>query len=186
MEGAVRAFLSLLKGLVHDNAHVCVLTVADCFSTNRKRVRCTQVNLQNSNSLFATREYISIIQVHSLLLLRYMLQPIRIRFTALSCFETNIYQRVFLRGRTHAKKTVTDRQTKFVNKHLITVLSVCLILTHKYLQIAPDRWQKHTTYEYKDYPWLSINFNCLSANEQIHSLCIGSVFRKTNVIEENT
>ena len=38
-----------LKGLVHDNAHVWVLTVADCFSTNRKRVRCTQVNLQNSN-----------------------------------------------------------------------------------------------------------------------------------------
>ena len=61
------------------------------------------------------------------LLLRYMLQPIRIRFTALSCFETNICQRVFLRGRTHANKTVTDRQTKFVNKHLITVLSVRLI-----------------------------------------------------------
>ena len=58
---------------------------------------------------------------------RYMLQPIRIRFTALSCFETNIYQRVFLRGRTHANKTVTDRQTKFENKHLITVLSVRLI-----------------------------------------------------------
>ena len=71
--------------------------------------------------------YILIIQVYSLLLLRYMLQPIRIRFTALSCFETNIYQRVFLRGRTHANKAVTDRQTKFVNKHLITVLSVRLI-----------------------------------------------------------
>ena len=69
----------------------------------------------------------SIIQVYSLLLLRYVLQPIRIRFTALSCFETNIYQRVFLRGRTHANKAVTDRQTKFVNKHLITVLSVRLI-----------------------------------------------------------
>ena len=41
--------------------------------------------------------------------------------------ETNIYQRVFLRGRTHANKAVTDRQTKFVNKHLITVLSVRLI-----------------------------------------------------------
>ena len=61
------------------------------------------------------------------LLLRYLLQPIRIRFTALYCFETNIYQRVFLRGRTHANKAVTDRQTKFVNKHLITVLSVRLI-----------------------------------------------------------
>ena len=71
--------------------------------------------------------FIPIIQFYSLLLLRYMLQPIRIRFTALSCFETNIYQRVFLRGRTHADKTVTDRQTKLVNKHLITVLSVRLI-----------------------------------------------------------
>ena len=99
-----------LNGLVRHNAHVWVLTVA----------RCMQVNLQNSNSLFSTREY-------SLLLLRYMLQPIRIRFTALSCFETNIYQHVFLRGRTHANKAVTDRQTKFVNKHFITVLSVRLI-----------------------------------------------------------
>ena len=71
--------------------------------------------------------YIPIIQVYSLLLLRYMLQPIRIRFTALSCFETNIYQRVFLQGRTHANKAVTDRQPEFVNKHLITVLSVRLI-----------------------------------------------------------
>ena len=95
---------ALLKGLVHDNAHVWVLTVADCFSSNRKRIRCMQVNLQNSNSLFATREYFrafglilffSIIQVYSLLLLTYMLQPIRIRFTALYCFETKIYQRVF-------------------------------------------------------------------------------------------
>ena len=68
--------------------------------------------------------YNPIIQVYSLLLLRYMLQPIRIRFTALSCFERNIYQRVFLRGRTHANKAVTDRQTKFVNKHFITVPSV--------------------------------------------------------------
>ena len=92
--------------------------------------------LASKYSLFATREYfrafglilyVPIIQVYSLLLLRYMLRPIRIRFTALSCFETNIYQRVFLRGRTHANKAVTDRQTKFVNKHFITVLSVRLI-----------------------------------------------------------
>ena len=32
---------------------------------------------------------------YSFLFLRYMLQPIRIRITALSCFETNIYLRVF-------------------------------------------------------------------------------------------
>ena len=121
--------ITLIKGLVDDNVHVWVLTVADCFSTNRKRVSWTQVN----NYLFATREYfrafglilfLPIIQVYSLLLPRYMLQPIRIRFTALSCFETNIYQNVFLQGRTHANKTVTDRQTKFVNKHLITSCSL--------------------------------------------------------------
>ena len=93
-----------------------------------------QVNLQNSNSLFAMREYFRafglilynpIIQVYSLLL-RYMLQLIRIRFTALSCFETNIYQRVFLRGRTNANKAVTDRQTKFVNKHFILFFQFAL------------------------------------------------------------
>ena len=55
-----------------------------------------------------------------------MLQLIRIRFTALSCFETIICLCVFLRGllRTHANKAVTDRQTKFVNKPFITDLSV--------------------------------------------------------------
>ena len=63
------------------------------------------------------------------LFLRYMLQPIRIRFTAPSCFDTNIYVRVFLQGllRTYANKAVTDRQTKFVNKPFITGLSVRLI-----------------------------------------------------------
>ena len=35
---------------------------------------------------------------YSLLFLRNMLLPIRIRFTALSCFETNIYLHVFLPG----------------------------------------------------------------------------------------
>ena len=54
-----------------------------------------------------------------------MLQPIRIRFTALSCFETNIYLRVFLRRllRIQASKAVTDRQTEFVDKTFITDLS---------------------------------------------------------------
>ena len=41
--------------------------------------------------------------------------------------QINIYQRVFLRGRTQANKAVTDRQTKFENKHFITVLSLRLI-----------------------------------------------------------
>ena len=58
---------------------------------------------------------------------KYTNGSLALRFTALSCFETKIYQRVFLRGRTHTNKAVTDRQTKFVNKHFITVLSVRLI-----------------------------------------------------------
>ena len=74
--------------------------------------------------MFATREYF---RASGLIYFFYMLQPIRIRFTALSCFEINIYQRVFLRGRTQANKAVTDRQTKFENKHFITVLSLRLI-----------------------------------------------------------
>ena len=55
---------------------------------------------------------------YSLLFLRYVLQPVRIRFTALSCSETNIYLRVFLWGllHTHANKAITNWQTKFVNK----------------------------------------------------------------------
>ena len=100
--------------------------------------------LQNSNSLFATREYFrafglilyipkgAFIYSHNSGLLFttpqiYVAAKKKIRFTALSYFETNIYQSVFLRGRTHANKAVTDRQTKFVNKHFITVLSVRLI-----------------------------------------------------------
>ena len=51
---------------------------------------------------------------YSLLFLRYVLQLVRIRFTALSCSETSIYLRVFLWGllHTHGNKAVTDWQTK--------------------------------------------------------------------------
>ena len=71
--------------------------------------------------------YIPIIHIYSLLFLRYMLQPIRIRFTALSSFETNIYLHVFLRGLlcTHTNKAVNDQQTKFIKKPFITDFSVC-------------------------------------------------------------
>ena len=100
-----------LKGLCHDSAHVWDLTVADCFWTNRKRVRRTQGNLHNSR--FIVREagvvfvrlYIPIIHIYSVVFPRYMLQTIRIRLTTLSCFETNIYPRVF--SRTHASKHVS-------------------------------------------------------------------------------
>ena len=43
-----------LKGLCHDGAHVWALTVADCFWTNRKRVRWMQGNLHDSR--FIVRE----------------------------------------------------------------------------------------------------------------------------------
>ena len=102
---------SLLKGLCHDSAHVWALTVADCFLTNRKRVRCTPGNLHNSRFIVCEERVVfvrfQISHIYSLVFLRYMLQPIRIRLKALSCFETNIYLRVF--SRTHASKPVSDR-----------------------------------------------------------------------------
>ena len=91
------------------------------------------------SSLFMTRQdfwtfglilYIPTIHIYSfILLLRYMLQLIRIRFTTLSCFETNIYLHVFLRGLlcTHTNEAVNDQQTKFINKPFITDFSVCPI-----------------------------------------------------------
>ena len=81
-----------------------------------------QGNLHNSK-LFAKREtsgrfsgilYTTIIYIYSLVFLRYMLQPIRIRLTTLSCFETNIYLRVSLGS--HACKPVSDPQTKIFCK----------------------------------------------------------------------
>ena len=41
-EGLINWDSCRLKGLCHDSAHVWALTVADCFWTNRKRVRCTK------------------------------------------------------------------------------------------------------------------------------------------------
>ena len=65
--------------------------------------------------------FITIIHDYSLVFLSYMLQPIRIRLNTLSCFETNLYPRVFLR--THANKPVSNPQTKIICKEtlLITV-----------------------------------------------------------------
>ena len=104
-------YITPLKGLCHDSADVWALTVGDCFWTNRKRVRCTQGNLHNSRFIvrgrFCSILYIPIIHIYSLVFLRYMLQPIRIRLTTLSCFETNTYLRVF--SRTYASIPVSDR-----------------------------------------------------------------------------
>ena len=56
---------------------------------------------------FCSILYIPIIHIYSLIFLRYMLRPISIRLITLSCFETNIYLRLF--SRTHAGKPVSDR-----------------------------------------------------------------------------
>ena len=117
-----------LKGLCHDSAHVWAVTVADCLWTNRKRVRCTRGNLHNSR--FIVREagvfrtflfdfIYPIIHIYSLVFLRWMLQLIRIRLTTLSCFQTNIYLRVFLRN--HARKPVSDPPTKIICKQTLLI-----------------------------------------------------------------
>ena len=76
-----------IKGLCHDTAHVWVVTGADCFETNRNRIRGTQGYLHNSNSSSSSILYIPVIYIYSLLVLRYLLQPITIGFTTLSCFS---------------------------------------------------------------------------------------------------
>ena len=57
--------------------------------------------------------------MYYLVFLRYMLQPIRIGLTTLSCFETNIYLRVFLR--THTSTPVSDPQTKIICKQTLLI-----------------------------------------------------------------
>ena len=106
-------YLETLKGLCHDTTHVWALTVADCFwilgseQDARKEIYIIQ------DSLFAKREsfLFDFIYPHNSYLFsgipQIYVQPIRIRLTTLSCFETNIYLRVF--SRTHASKPVSDR-----------------------------------------------------------------------------
>ena len=78
--------------------------------------------------------FIPIIQVYSLLLLRYMLQPIRIRFTALSCFKTSHYQPL-TRSYTHANKTVIDRQTKLFCKQTFYYCSLSSPYIRDYIDL---------------------------------------------------
>ena len=112
--------LNFLKGQVHGIVHVWVWQYLIVFlKTNRKRVGCTQGNLRRSISgHYFWFDFICPHNSYSSLFLRYVLQPVRIRFTALSCSETNIYLRVFLWGllHTHANKAVTDWQTKLICK----------------------------------------------------------------------
>ena len=110
--------LNFLKGQVHGIVHVWVWQYLIVFlKTNRKRVGCTQGNLRRSISgHYFWFDFICPHNSYSSLFLRYVLQPVRIRFTALSCSETNIYLRVFLWGLLHTHANKANWQTKFVNK----------------------------------------------------------------------
>ena len=112
--GAFNLFRDL-KGVV-SRWYACVsFNSSWLFLNPRKRVRCTQGNLHNSRFIvrdagvvyvrFYKSPYFIFILWYSSDI--YMLQPIKIRLTTLSCFETNIYLRVF--SRTHASKPFSDR-----------------------------------------------------------------------------
>ena len=66
-----------------------------------------------------------------------MLQPIRIRLTTLSCFETNIYLGVVLR--THASKPVSDPQTKIICKQTLLISLFALYKLSLRLRLNGDQ-----------------------------------------------
>ena len=72
-----------------------------------------------------------------LVFLRYMLQPIRIRLTTLSCFETNIYLGVVLH--THASKPVSDPQTKIICKQTLLISLFALYKLSLKLRLDGDQ-----------------------------------------------
>ena len=78
------------------------------------KIRCSRSG--RLPDVFVTFYISTKFSIYSLVLLRYMLQPIRIRITTLSCFETNIYLRVFLRTRALAYHSPIRKQKKYVSK----------------------------------------------------------------------
>ena len=95
-----------------------------------------QGNLHNSNSLFTMQEYfwmfssilcILIIHICSLLFLRHMLQPIRIRFTILSC--------LWGLSCTHANKRIGKQ-----NLQTILILLISLFALYKPRIICNGAW----------------------------------------------
>ena len=109
--------LNFLKGQVHGNVHLRVRQYLIVFKPIGSELDARR---EIYAGVFLDIWFDSICphNSYSSLFLRYVLQPVRIRFTALSCSETNIYLRVFLWGllHTHTNKAVTNWQTKFVNK----------------------------------------------------------------------
>ena len=109
--------LNVLKGQVHDIVHVWVWQYLIFFkSIGSELDACREIYA--GVFLDVWFYFICPHNSYSLLFLRYVLQLVRIGFTALSYSETNIYRRAFLWGllHTHANKAVTNWQTKFVNK----------------------------------------------------------------------
>ena len=104
-----------LKGLCHDSGHVWAATVAHYLWTNRKRVRCTRGNLNNLRfiireaGLFRTFLFDFIYPHNSSL------------FSGIPQINVaaDIYLRVFLC--THARKPVSDPQTKIICKQTLLI-----------------------------------------------------------------
>ena len=105
--------LNFLNGQVHDIVHVWVWQYLIFFKTIGSKLDARR-EIYAGVFLDVWFYFICPYNSCSLLFLRYVLQLVRIRFTALSYSETNIYLRVFLWGllHTHANKAVTDWQTK--------------------------------------------------------------------------
>ena len=105
--------LNFLKGQAHDIVHVWVWQYLIVFKPIRSELDAFR-EIYAGVFLDVWFYFICPHNSYSLLFLRYVLQPVRIRFTVLSCSETNIYLCVFWWGllHTHANKAVTDWQTK--------------------------------------------------------------------------
>ena len=105
--------LQFFKRQVHYIVHVWVWQYLIVFKPIRSTLGARR-EIYAGVFLDISFDFICPHNAYSLLLLRYVLQPVRIKFTVLSCSETNIYLRVFLWGllHTHAFKAVTDWQTK--------------------------------------------------------------------------
>ena len=112
--GQPREHLNFLKGQVHDIMHVWVWQYLIVFKPIGSELDAFREIYAGVFLDVWFYFYICPHNSYSLLFLRYVLQPVRIRFTTRSCSETNIYLHVFLWGLllTHANKAVTDWQTK--------------------------------------------------------------------------
>ena len=108
-----REHLNFLKGQAHDIMHVWVWQYLTVFKPIGSELDACR-EIYAGVFLDVWFYFICPHNSYSLPFLRCVLQPVRIRFTALSCSETKIYLRVFLWGLldTHANKAVTDWQTK--------------------------------------------------------------------------